>query len=99
MTTQPPATREFAHLPTHVLLEVLREVDAQARQSIALRRKLALAASEAGVSAKRMSALTGAASKSAILYWIQQGRVDRDRAAGILDASQVSDGSRPDDDA
>jgi AraC-like DNA-binding protein len=99
MTTQLPAPTEFAHLPTHVLLEVLREVDAQARQSIALRRKLALAASEAGVSAKRMSTLTGAASKSAILYWIQQGRVDRDRAAGILDPSEDSDGSRPDDDA
>lgn len=99
MTTQPPATTEFAHLPTHVLLEVLREVDAQARQSIALRRKLALAASEAGVSAKRMSTLTGAASKSAILYWIQQGRVDRDRAAGILDPSEDSDASRSDDDA
>jgi len=99
MTTQPPATTEFAHLPTHVLLEVLREVDAQARQSIALRRKLALAASEAGVSAKRMSSLTGAASKSAILYWIQQGRIDRDRAAGIVDPSHVGDQALADDEA
>ena len=99
MTTQPPATTEFAHLPTHVLLEVLREVDAQARQSIALRRKLALAASEAGVSAKRMSSLTGAASKSAILYWIQQGRIDRDRAAGIVDSSHVDDRAQADDES
>lgn len=99
MTAQPPATTEFAHLPTHVLLEVLREVDAQARQSIALRRKLALAASEAGVSAKRMSSLTGAASKSAILYWIQQGRIDRDRAAGIVDPSHDNGQAQTDDDA
>lgn len=99
MTTQPPATTEFAHLPTHVLLEVLREVDAQARQSIALRRKLALAASEAGVSAKRMSSLTGAASKSAILYWIQQGRIDRDRAAGIVDPNHDSGQAQVDDEA
>jgi len=40
------------------------------------------------VSAKRVSSLTGAASKAAILYWIQQGRIECDRAAGTLDSSQ-----------
>ncbi|MBD8729386.1 hypothetical protein [Frigoribacterium sp. CFBP 13707] len=46
-----------------------------------------------------MSALTGAASKSAILYWIQQGRADRDRAAGILDPSHDSGHAQADDEA